>query len=76
MVQGTPPAPSSVSATENQQNPKPLGERIEIAQEKLVPKVNVLESGNRAPDKVLEAVQANDETLAKTLDLVNRQLDI
>ncbi|GIY52629.1 hypothetical protein CDAR_584321 [Caerostris darwini] len=42
-----------------------LGERIEIAQVMLVPTVNVLESGNRVPDKAPEAVQANDETLAK-----------
>ncbi|GIX90416.1 hypothetical protein CEXT_126591 [Caerostris extrusa] len=41
----------------------------------LVPKVNVLESGNRVNDKVLEAVQASGDTLAKTLNLVNRQLE-
>ncbi|GIY68654.1 hypothetical protein CDAR_370521 [Caerostris darwini] len=52
-----------------------LGERIEIAQEMLVPNVNVLESGNRVHDKVLEAVQASGDTLAKTLNLVNRQLE-
>ncbi|GIY46768.1 retrovirus-related Pol polyprotein from transposon 17.6 [Caerostris darwini] len=41
----------------------------------LVPTVNVLESDNRVHDKVLEAVQANGDTLAKTLNFVNRQLE-
>ncbi|GIY08896.1 CCHC-type domain-containing protein [Caerostris extrusa] len=53
-----------------------LRERIEIAQEMLVPTVNVLESGNRVPDKELESMQASGETLAKTLDLVNMQLEL
>ncbi|GIX96594.1 retrotrans_gag domain-containing protein [Caerostris extrusa] len=52
-----------------------LRERIEIAQEMLVPNVNVLESGNRVHDQVLDAVQASGDTLAKTLNLVNRQLE-
>ncbi|GBO01120.1 hypothetical protein AVEN_256193-1 [Araneus ventricosus] len=52
-----------------------LGDRIEMAQAMLTPNINVLDSRVENPHKVIEAVQTSGETVAKTLELVCKQLE-